>query len=52
MTVQVIIWWSGLMRGAVSMALAYNQVNSLLAKELFAHSERSGSMKEYSNIIQ
>lgn len=24
---QIIIWWSGLMRGAVSMALAYNKVN-------------------------
>lgn len=23
---QVVIWWAGLMRGAVSMALAYNQV--------------------------
>lgn len=23
---QVTIWWAGLMRGAVSMALAYNQV--------------------------
>ncbi|MFS8006218.1 putative cation/H+ exchanger, CPA1 family [Helianthus anomalus] len=22
---QVLIWWAGLMRGAVSMALAYNQ---------------------------
>ena len=26
--VQIIIWWAGLMRGAVSMALAYNQVKS------------------------
>ncbi|RRT66208.1 hypothetical protein B296_00040394 [Ensete ventricosum] len=26
---QVIIWWAGLMRGAVSIALAYNQVNLL-----------------------
>ncbi|XP_050215448.1 sodium/hydrogen exchanger 1-like [Mercurialis annua] len=25
---QVTIWWAGLMRGAVSMALAYNQFNS------------------------
>ncbi|XP_044480396.1 sodium/hydrogen exchanger 2-like isoform X2 [Mangifera indica] len=25
---QVVIWWSGLMRGAVSMALAYNQFTS------------------------
>ena len=24
---QVTIWWAGLMRGAVSMALAYNQVS-------------------------
>lgn len=24
--IQVVIWWSGLMRGAVSMALAYNKV--------------------------
>ena len=24
---QVVIWWAGLMRGAVSMALAYNKVN-------------------------
>lgn len=26
---QVTIWWAGLMRGAVSMALAYNQVSEL-----------------------
>ena len=26
-TIQVTIWWAGLMRGAVSMALAYNQVS-------------------------
>ena len=26
-TIQVTIWWAGLMRGAVSMALAYNKVN-------------------------
>ncbi|MCH92478.1 sodium/hydrogen exchanger 2-like, partial [Trifolium medium] len=25
-SMQVIIWWAGLMRGAVSMALAYNEV--------------------------
>lgn len=25
-TSQVTIWWAGLMRGAVSMALAYNKV--------------------------
>lgn len=25
---QVVMWWAGLMRGAVSMALAYNQVNA------------------------
>ncbi|KAH9605859.1 hypothetical protein KSS87_012495 [Heliosperma pusillum] len=31
---QVIIWWAGLMRGAVSMALAYNQVFGLLTKPL------------------
>jgi len=24
--IQVIIWWAGLMRGAVSIALAYNKV--------------------------
>jgi hypothetical protein len=24
---QVIIWWAGLMRGAVSIALAFNQVS-------------------------
>ena len=28
--VQVIIWWAGLMRGAVSIALAYNKVNSFV----------------------
>jgi len=26
----VIIWWAGLMRGAVSMALAYNQVGAAM----------------------
>jgi hypothetical protein len=26
--IQVIIWWAGLMRGAVSIALAYNKVKS------------------------
>lgn len=26
---QVTIWWAGLMRGAVSMALAYNQVKNI-----------------------
>ncbi|KAF3779554.1 Sodium/hydrogen exchanger 2 [Nymphaea thermarum] len=31
---QVIIWWAGLMRGAVSMALSYNQVFGLLTKPL------------------
>jgi len=27
LVVQVIVWWAGLMRGAVSIALAYNKVN-------------------------
>ncbi|THU68651.1 hypothetical protein C4D60_Mb08t06110 [Musa balbisiana] len=31
---QVIIWWAGLMRGAVSIALAYNQVFGLMTKPL------------------
>ncbi|KAH0940021.1 hypothetical protein HID58_007482 [Brassica napus] len=31
---QVVIWWSGLMRGAVSMALAYNKVFGMLTKPL------------------
>lgn len=31
---QVTIWWAGLMRGAVSMALAYNQVWSVTYKKL------------------
>ncbi|KAH9604813.1 hypothetical protein KSS87_001976 [Heliosperma pusillum] len=31
---QVIIWWAGLMRGSVSMALAYNQVFGILTKPL------------------
>ncbi|GFY90620.1 sodium hydrogen exchanger 2 [Actinidia rufa] len=31
---QVTIWWAGLMRGAVSMALAYNKVFGLLTKPL------------------
>ncbi|XP_030975151.1 sodium/hydrogen exchanger 2-like isoform X3 [Quercus lobata] len=31
---QVTIWWAGLMRGAVSMALAYNQVFGLMTKPL------------------
>lgn len=30
---QVTIWWAGLMRGAVSMALAYNQVWSVNYKK-------------------
>ena len=30
---QVTIWWAGLMRGAVSMALAYNQVWSVTYKK-------------------
>jgi hypothetical protein len=29
--IQVIIWWAGLMRGAVSIALAYNKVKSCVA---------------------
>ncbi|KAL2535581.1 Sodium/hydrogen exchanger 2 [Forsythia ovata] len=33
-TIQVTIWWSGLMRGAVSMALVYNQVFGLFTKPL------------------
>ncbi|KAF3615105.1 Sodium/hydrogen exchanger 2 [Capsicum annuum] len=32
----VIIWWAGLMRGAVSMALAYNKVFGLLTKPLIS----------------
>ncbi|KAH9786212.1 Sodium/hydrogen exchanger [Citrus sinensis] len=31
---QVTIWWAGLMRGAVSVALAYNKVFGLLTKPL------------------
>lgn len=32
---QVIVWWAGLMRGAVSIALAYNQVGcSFLSTKL------------------
>ncbi|KAK8718065.1 hypothetical protein V6N13_045311 [Hibiscus sabdariffa] len=31
---QVTIWWAGLMRGSVSVALAYNQVFGLLTKPL------------------
>ncbi|KVH91531.1 Cation/H+ exchanger [Cynara cardunculus var. scolymus] len=31
---QVLIWWAGLMRGAVSMALAYNQVFGLITQPL------------------
>ncbi|THU70181.1 hypothetical protein C4D60_Mb08t22310 [Musa balbisiana] len=31
---QVTIWWAGLMRGAVSIALAYNQVFGLMTKPL------------------
>ncbi|KAL7178068.1 hypothetical protein ACSBR2_031259 [Camellia fascicularis] len=31
---QFTIWWAGLMRGAVSMALAYNQVFGLMTKPL------------------
>ncbi|CAN0855954.1 Sodium/hydrogen exchanger 2 [Linum grandiflorum] len=31
---QVTIWWAGLMRGAVSMALAYNHVFGLMTKPL------------------
>nr|GME05486.1 sodium/hydrogen exchanger 2-like [Ipomoea batatas] len=31
---QVTIWWAGLMRGAVSMALAYNRVFGLMTKPL------------------
>ncbi|KAK3415602.1 hypothetical protein EUGRSUZ_H01210 [Eucalyptus grandis] len=31
---QVTIWWAGLMRGAVSMALAYNKVFGLVTKPL------------------
>ncbi|KAK1293147.1 Sodium/hydrogen exchanger 2 [Acorus calamus] len=33
---QVLIWWAGLMRGAVSMALAYNQVFGLMTKPLIS----------------
>ncbi|XP_052303116.1 sodium/hydrogen exchanger 1 isoform X2 [Populus trichocarpa] len=33
---QIVIWWAGLMRGAVSMALAYNQVFGLLTKPLIS----------------
>jgi len=29
LVIQVIVWWAGLMRGAVSIALAYNKVNLL-----------------------
>ncbi|TKY61432.1 Sodium/hydrogen exchanger 2 [Spatholobus suberectus] len=38
---QVIIWWAGLMRGAVSMALAYNQVRGtlLIRIHLSGHTE-------------
>lgn len=39
MTTQVTIWWAGLMRGAVSMALAYNQVKK---KEKFSKHEAQG----------
>ncbi|KAL2521170.1 Sodium/hydrogen exchanger 2 [Forsythia ovata] len=34
---QVIIWWAGLMRGAVSMALAYNKFTSSGHTQLRAH---------------
>jgi hypothetical protein len=27
LVIQVIVWWAGLMRGAVSIVLAYNKVN-------------------------
>ncbi|CAA7041221.1 unnamed protein product [Microthlaspi erraticum] len=34
---QFVIWWAGMMRGAVSMALAYNKVFGMLTKPLIRH---------------
>lgn len=34
--VQVIIWWAGLIRGAVSIALAFKQVVYVFNSDLFS----------------